>query len=217
MVALDSGEPAEVWTPPTTAPDDYADQVFLWCGLSALLKIDQSPLLRAYAREALALALRRGWLEYTAEGHFVLGRDSYEAGRLAEAERDLTTSYNMWQAMGAPKERGAGMIVAVLVEQGRLDDAEEMLISCGHRDSPADRLRPFPYLLYARGTWKAANGDDHSAAIDFHASGAAHDGRGQLGPLVPGREHAALSLQALGHVQEARELVADALRPPGLT
>ena len=98
-----------------------------------------------------------------------------------------------------------------LVERGELEQAAQLWTQSG-MDGDLPPLLPANYLLHSRGVLRLALGRAEEAARDVAESGRREEFAGVHNPaLWPWRSYLALSLHALGRLQDARTVVAEEL------
>ncbi|GAA4978806.1 LuxR family transcriptional regulator [Yinghuangia aomiensis] len=122
-------------------------------------------------------------------------------GELAEAEGAFREAGDTWQfagvSLGPPFL--ASFLAGALIEQGRLDEAVRVLDEVPHEQQTT-------YLMLdCRAQVDRLHGDHEHAAETARFAGRVGSGHGMDNPaLLPWRSECALSLQALGKVDEAR-------------
>ena len=134
-----------------------------------------------------------------------------QLGVLSEATDDAVAVGEVLGECGVsptspPAVRARAVLATLLVEQGELDRAGELVQDGDPFGDPAVRLESAELLL-ARGRHSAALGDHEAAAAEFCTCGRTVEGWGPVNPAVlPWRGLAALSLATLGDHDEAARL-----------
>jgi DNA-binding CsgD family transcriptional regulator len=150
------------------------------------------------ARLAVGLA-HRGWL-------------AFRRGDLAGAEGDVRNALAA-AALPAPalyRVLNGGILVGVLIEQGGLDEADELVRSLGD-DAEAPTLTA-AVLRHTRGRLRIAQLRLDEGVEDLLAVGALATRAGVTCPsFLPWRSEAGLALHALGRGDEARRLAEEEL------
>ncbi len=148
------------------------------------------------ASYALMLNLR-GWLKL-------------ERGDLAAAEADLRSALELTEELGGPAGFLGAMLALVLAEQGRLEEAERMLVDHG-MDGPVPEHQVFNLVLYGRARVRAAQGRRREALADALEVGRRYERLGIRRAVPAWRSLAALQLHAEGDAERARSLVEEEL------
>ena len=133
-------------------------------------------------------------------------------GELARAEADARMALDAAGVSIAPLPLPAtvGVLVEVLTEEGKLDEAERLIADRGFQGE-LPPLGPFNDLAFARGRLRLAQGRPADALADLTAAGAAAKALGIRAPgPFPWRPWAAYALQRLDRDDEARAMAAEA-------
>ncbi|MFF7946515.1 helix-turn-helix transcriptional regulator [Streptomyces griseorubiginosus] len=135
-------------------------------------------------------------------------------GDLAEATTDLRDALKTAMAVNVSMTRPTTLawLAEALAEQGRLDEADEVLGQLPAAD-PLKEVGPFYYSRYAQAVVLAHRGRYEEALAAVLEAGRRYGIYGRCNPAVlPWRSLAATVLRALGREQEARRHAADELR-----
>lgn len=150
---------------------------------------------------ALAFATEfRGWV-------------SLRRGALAEAEEDARTALELLTTMDIELGRAfaLGLLIEVLLEEGRVEEAERALRTSGVGDDIPPGLA-MNDLLEARGLLRLAQGKAGDGLEDLVEFGRRDELWGGANPLASRwRSRAALALAAVGDGEQARRLALDDL------
>jgi DNA-binding CsgD family transcriptional regulator len=137
-------------------------------------------------------------------------------GELLNAEAEAHAAYTIAAEHGWPG--GLPWLVAsmleVLVQRGRLEEAEQLLAEAGMLAPAAELTDPYTsnVLLAARGRLRAAQERPVAALADLRECGRRQQAWGELNPaLIAWRSPAAEVLWELGERDEARDLVLEEL------
>jgi len=141
-----------------------------------------------------------------AAAHLYRGMGWFLRGELAEAEHDLRESLQLQliTSFGTAEPVALGWLAEVLLDQGRLTEAETTLRQA-NIPTHLPRTGLLFYPLHAKARLLRARGDYGAAFATACAAGdrlADHGGRNPA--VVAWRSEAALSLHAMGHDAEAR-------------
>ena len=137
---------------------------------------------------------------------------NYLEARLPEGEADARSALEMAASIGFE----SGVLIArsvlalVLVEQGDLATARQVLSSCSSGDLEAPNA---DFGFFARGRLALDAGEWREAADSFIATGVSVRVDGLAYPgLLPWRSSAAVALRHLGELDRARELASEEVR-----
>jgi DNA-binding CsgD family transcriptional regulator len=134
----------------------------------------------------------------------------YEAGQLLLAEEALAiVEPTPFWALSLPNAYRAGFLAHVLLERGKIGDAEQLVAAVSVEELlPGHRIQP----LHGRGRVRLATGAAEQALADFIAAGEMAESVYIHNPAyIPWRSQAALALHQLGRTDEARALAAEEL------
>jgi DNA-binding CsgD family transcriptional regulator len=134
----------------------------------------------------------------------------YEAGELLLAEETLAiVEPTPFWALSLPGAYRAGFLAHVLLERGKIDEAEEVIDAVRVDELlPGHRIQP----LHGRGRVRLATGAADQALADFVAAGECAESVDIRNPAyIPWRSESALALRQLDRVDEARALARDEL------
>ena len=134
----------------------------------------------------------------------------YEAGELLLAEETLAiVEPTPFWALSLPRAYRAGFLAHILLERGRIDEAEEVVGAVSVDELlPGHRIQP----LHGRGRLRLATGAAEQALADFVAAGEAAESVDIRNPAyIPWRSQSALALRQLERIDEARVLARDEL------
>lgn len=167
----------------------------------------------AEAEQALAqmrdVASTRGSTKGLANALCWTSHVALRGGDVAAAEQAARAAIERMQAVGSavlmPYARA--FLSDALVERGELEQAAQLWARAGS-DGDVPPSLPASYLLHSRGVLRLASGRPDQAAVDLAESGRREQAAGVQNPaLWPWASYLALSLHALGRVQEARDVV----------
>ena len=158
---------------------------------------------------ALGQAGRRGSRQGFAHASFLRSMLAYRRGALRDAEADAQAALAIMVPSGllAAAAAATSVLIAVLLERGAVDEADDALSAIGllHGSIPAQT--PYNLLLSARGRLRLACGDIVGGLADLHECGRHNAQVGARNPLfVPWRIDAALAHRGRGELDLAREL-----------
>jgi tetratricopeptide (TPR) repeat protein len=156
----------------------------------------------------IASARRRGSVYDFASGCMLRAQARYLQGELGDAEADarLADELTREHRVTFARRYTQAWLVLILVERGRLAEAEDSLEKSGVAPTLA-------YLRHARGRLRLAQRRPAEALADFRDCGHRLDRRGIRHPgLIPWRCDLALAHHQLDRTDEARRLVSDAVR-----
>ncbi|MGH3567127.1 MAG: ATP-binding protein [Pseudonocardia sp.] len=191
-----------------TLARDVPDSSVLLPATMVLIATDHLEPVLAACEIAITSARRRGSTYDFASASVLRAQARYLQGALAEAEADarLADELTAEHQVTFARRYTQAWLVLTLVERGRLTEADESLEkSC---------VTPtLAYLLDARGRLRLAQGRPAEALADFRDCGRRLERRGMSHPgLMPWRANSGLALHQLGRVDEARQLVDDAVQ-----
>ncbi len=171
--------------------------------LMALICADRLDDAGAVVDEALASARLHGSEHAFSFACATRAALAYRRGALAEAEDDARIALEVTQRSGLllGSAFNTGVLIGVLIECGRLDDAEQCLDAVGFAEGPIPTPAPFSVLLSARGRLRLAAGDVVAGLADLEECGrrtAVFEAHNPL--LYPWRTHAALALRGRGEL-----------------
>ncbi len=173
---------------------------------TVLLSTERLDRMLATCESMLDGARRRGSTADFASASVLRAQTHYLLGRLYDAEADARTADDLAAEHDVPYARRytQAWLVQVLVERGRLDEADASLA----RSAVTADLA---HLLEARGRLRLARGRASQAWDDFAECGRRLDRRGVRHPgLVAWKPNAALALHHMGRDDEARRLAQEA-------
>jgi DNA-binding CsgD family transcriptional regulator len=134
----------------------------------------------------------------------------YEAGELLLAEETLAiVEPTPFWALSLPRAYRAGFLAHVLLERGKIDEAEEVVGAVSVDELlPGHRIQP----LHGRGRVRLATGAAEQALADFVTAGEFAESVDIRNPAyIPWRSQSALALRQLERIDEARALARDEL------
>ncbi len=173
---------------------------------TVLLSTERLDRMLATCESMLDGARRRGSTADFASASVLRAQTHYLLGRLDDAEADARTADDLAAEHDVPYARRytQAWLVQVLVERGRLDEADASLA----RSAVTTDLA---HLLDARGRLRLAQGRAAEAWEDFTECGRRLDRRGVRHPgLMPWKPNAALALHHMGHDDDALRLAGEA-------
>jgi DNA-binding CsgD family transcriptional regulator len=155
-----------------------------------------------------------GWLVHLTFTYGHRGHVRLRQGALLDAEADAKTGWELAGQLGPtypPWWYAFANLVQVLVARGSVDEAQELVDATGVGDASPNAVI-FPHPRVVRGELYAARGDHEHAVAELMDAGTVMEECGYLNPAWnPWRIHVTPSLAALGRVDEARELIAQAV------
>jgi DNA-binding NarL/FixJ family response regulator len=163
---------------------------------------------------AIAQGHKRGSARSLAPAYAFRGWAWLSRGQLAEAEADTLASAALVEqhAIEAGRFFAAGFLAETLLEQGRLDQAQDVLVETRASNSPP-MVGAVYFFLQARARLLRLRGHHEAALKAALASGARFAEHGGLNPaIIDWRSEAALSLHALARNAEAMDLAEEELR-----
>jgi DNA-binding CsgD family transcriptional regulator len=134
----------------------------------------------------------------------------YEAGELLLAEETLAiVEPTPFWALSLPRAYRAGFLAHVLLERGKIDEAEKVIGAVSVDELlPGHRIQP----LHGRGRLRLARGAAELALADFVAAGEFSESVHIRNPAyIPWRSQSSLALRQLERIDEARALARDEL------
>ncbi len=193
--------------------DELADSASICDAISVPIYAERFDLAARYCAAALAGARARGRVADVVLALTWSAVLAHRRGRIASAEAQareaLATAELGSFATGTAMFNAAGLSVC-LIEQGKLDEAQEVLDTAGSRGAVPESIMGI-YLLLAQGGLLLARGNAEAAVpvlreVDNRA-------RGWLDRtlLLPYRSLLALARAQLGEAEEARRLAAEEL------
>jgi DNA-binding NarL/FixJ family response regulator len=173
--------------------------------VTVLIALDRVEPARAALDRAIGSALHRGTLLQHGEATTFRAILHLRLGRIADSEADARIGHERAAALEARSARRypTAVLIRCLVERGELVEAADLLAGCD--------LPPGSVLLEARAHLRAAQRRPADALADFVAAGARARRHLDHPGNIEWRPDAALALRELGRLDEARELVAEAL------
>jgi hypothetical protein len=197
--------------PMPLAPPDGADDLVRFLR-SCAQRADADELISAYEGCGIAVAAATRWNspDALAAAYSLRSSVGRRLGALTEAGIDARTATDLLRAAGAapgsePVVLAVARRVAVLVDCGDLEDADDVLVDAELAEGDA-----LLALRYVRGRLHAAAGRPGEAVADLFHCGAQLAARGADRPAVlPWRSAAATALAATGAVESASRLAAD--------
>jgi DNA-binding CsgD family transcriptional regulator/tetratricopeptide (TPR) repeat protein len=133
-------------------------------------------------------------------------------GELIEAEREGREALDACEAWGLTLAAGylTGYLAGVLIEQGKLEAANDVLARGGFEDD--SKTANAHWFLDSRVRFRLASGEPRLGLEEALALGRTVEATGGRNPaFVPWRSHAALACLRLGEAAEARRLAAEEL------
>ncbi|HEU5279794.1 MAG TPA: AAA family ATPase [Gaiellaceae bacterium] len=162
--------------------------------------------------EALTDAHRSGSVFAYAAAKIFRSQALLYRGELTEAERDGREALDACETWGLALAAGylTGFLTCALIEQGKLDEAAELLARGGFEDD-AETAHAH-WFVDSRVRLRLARGDPRRALEDALAAGRSFEAVGGRNPaFLPWRSQAALALLQLGDRDEARPLAQEEL------
>lgn len=179
--------------------------------LFALINADELEHVEQLSRAVQRLAERSGSLHIAAVALLVRGAIGQVRGDLDEAGELLASALDLFTEWGAAGDGDDVLVcltrlVNVLVDQGELDRAHQLLDSRGLLGSRPDHIRD-NFVLFARGRFRMASGDPASALEDLLECGRRLEIWQMDNPaILPWRSEAALACVATGQWERAQQL-----------
>ncbi len=204
VIELAASCPPPPWEPTTISPTlGLGIKVLAWCGAWDLG--------RDMGRRFLDWAREGGRPVATSYAMTFLADVDRQAGRLAEAEAEARTALDLAKEVSRDQNfaiAAAGALLAVLVERGDLDEAEQLTREVEFPWSVVGHaITPWP--LEVRGYLRLAQGALGTGVQDLLDFGAELEGAyGLSSPVVAWRQEAVPALAALDRTAEAKELIA---------
>jgi DNA-binding CsgD family transcriptional regulator/tetratricopeptide (TPR) repeat protein len=194
--------------------DERADHSSVCDAISVPIFAERFDLAGRYIAAALAEARARGRVPEVVLALTWGAVLAYRRGRIASAEaqaREAVATAELGAFATGTIMFNASCLSACLVEQGNLDEAQEVLDRAGSRGAVPHNVMGI-YLLLAQGGVLLAGG---SAEAALHVLGEvaerARDWMDRTAVLLPYRSLLALTLAQLGEIEEARKLAAEEL------
>ena len=193
--------------------DERTDHGSVCDAISVPVFTERSDLAARYCAAALAEARARGRVAEVvlalAWGAFL----AYRRGRIASAEaqaREALATAELGTFATGTVMFNAACLSACLVEQGKLEEAQEALDNAGSRGAVPENVMGL-YLLLAQGGVLLAGGNAEAAVSVLRA--VTDRARGWMDQtfLSPHRSLLAFGLAQLGEVEDARQLAAEEL------
>jgi DNA-binding CsgD family transcriptional regulator len=175
-----------------------------------LVYADRLDALERVASDALAAARAAGSVGTFVFATALLGEVAFNRGELAEAEAQATAGYELADANEIRRPPLLALLIHVLLEQGRHDDAERMLIE-GKATGELPEVSYYNLLLYARGLLRLARGAADEGLADLLDLGRRYERFGIQRPIPSWRSSAAIALAARGERVQALRLARDEL------
>jgi DNA-binding CsgD family transcriptional regulator len=164
-----------------------------------------------YMERAMARDRDRMAIGALRSGLGVRGRVAMMRGDVLAAETDVRALLDLAEEGELGPPGLLDLLIGVLVERGRLEEAEEELRRSGFAGE-LPRFAPLNSLLYARGRLLIAAGRPDAGLAELLRCGERCDATGPSNPaIVPWRSEAALVLLELGRPEEALELAREEL------
>jgi DNA-binding CsgD family transcriptional regulator len=194
--------------------DEGTDQANLCDAISVPIFAERFDLAARYVATGLTDARARGRVPEVvlalAWGAFL----AFRRGRIASAEaqaREAVATGELGTFATGTVMFTAATLSACLVEQGKLDEAQEVLDGAGSRGSVPENIMGI-YLLLAQGGVLLARGNpDAAVSVLREVAKRARGWIDQSSVILPYRSPLALGLAQLGEVEEARRLAAEEL------
>jgi DNA-binding CsgD family transcriptional regulator len=189
--------------------EEGPDAPMVWTAGFALLYAHQLADARALADAWVIESGRRGSLRAYSLACSLRTRASHWSGDLADAEADARAFIE-----GMPEALGLGpsFLADILLDQGRLEEAEAALALADRAEAEVEWSFFYPTLLLSRGTLLVHAGSVARGCDSLLAAGAA---AAEWGVSTPGafqwRPVAAEALDSLGEQQHARRLIEEEL------
>ncbi|MDT5034385.1 MAG: hypothetical protein QOC94_4556 [Actinoplanes sp.] len=176
------------------------------------VRADADDLASAYAGCDMAVAAATGWDSPAAlaAAHSLRSSVGRRLGELPTAGRDGRTASDLLRAAGAAPGADAVVLavarrVAVLVDRGELEDADDLLADAGLASGDATLA-----VRYVRGRLHAASGRPGEALTDlFHCGQQLATRNADRPTVLPWRSAAASALATTGATESAARLVGD--------
>lgn len=192
--------------------DERTDQASICDGISVPIFAERSDLAARYVAMALADARARGRVAEVvltlAWGAFL----AFRRGRIASAEaqsREAVATAELGAFATGTVMFTAACLSACLIEQGKLDEAQEVLDAAGSRGVVPKNIMGV-YLRMAQGGLHLAEGNpDAAVSVLREVAECARGWLDRSSVLLPYRSLLALGLAQLGDVEEARRLAAE--------
>lgn len=194
--------------------DERTDQASICDGISVPIYAERFDLAARYCVAALADARARGRVAEVVLtltwGAFLAFRRGRIASAEAQAREALATAELGSFATGTAMFNAAGLS-ACLTEQGKLEEAREVLDGAGSRNAVPKNIMGI-YLLMAKGGLHLTEGNpDASVSVLREVAECARGWMDRGSVLLPYRSVLALGLAQLDDVEEARRLAAEEL------
>ncbi|MDH6465601.1 DNA-binding SARP family transcriptional activator [Micromonospora sp. A200] len=196
-------------------PGCYDEVVPYWAAVVSLTRAEHLDAAPAFCADADRKARGLGWRLNEALAAAVRGRVCHLTGYLVDAEQYARRAFSLMAEIGADPDRSwvlhGSMLVYVLIERGRLDEAEALLGRGGFAPGANGSTWPLE-LLAARGLLRLTRDDLRGALADLHEYGRGLESVGvRSAGYEPWRAWAALAHHRLGEAAEARWLAAEQL------
>jgi ATP/maltotriose-dependent transcriptional regulator MalT len=140
----------------------------------------------------------------------LLGQVAFYRGELREAEAQASGGYELAGVNEIRRPPLLAQLIHVLLEQGRHDDAEQLLAE-GRATGELPEVSYYNLLLYARGLLRLAQGRADDGLADLLDLGRRYERFGIRRPLPAWRSSAAVALAARGERDEALRLAREEL------
>ena len=193
--------------------EQTADAPAFYTAVHILIDAERFELVDAALEQALDDARSRGSVLGFAIASTQRSSAAYLRGAIREADAEVVAALEAarqagWE-VGLPMTLSAQ--IDVLVEQGRLDEAETVLAEAGFLGEIPELLA-FDWLLYSRGRFRLATGDVDGGVEDLLRQAERQTRTGTLPIRMNWRTLVAPALAATGRTEQARELAEEELR-----
>jgi DNA-binding CsgD family transcriptional regulator len=175
-----------------------------------LLYADRLDTLERVASDALAAARATGSVGGFVLATALLASLAFNRGELRETEAQASAGYELAETNEVRRPPLLALRIHVLLEQGRHDDAERLLVDGGATDVLPE-VSYYNLLLYARGRLRLAQGSSDDGLADLLDLGRRYERFGIRRPIPAWRSSAAIALAASGERKEALRLAEEEL------
>ena len=175
-----------------------------------LLYADRLDALEGIASEALATARAAGSIGTFVFATALLAELAFYRGDLPEAEAHATAGYELADVNEIRRPPLLALLIQVLLEQGRHDDAEQLVVD-GGATGELPEVSYYNLLLYARGLLRLVRGPADDGLADLLELGRRYERFRIRRPIPAWRSAAAIALAARGERTDALRLVQEEL------
>jgi len=206
-------EPALQALEASFSADAGAEVVVHGSAITVLVRLDALEEAEAGAAVALERSRAVGSRVGVSQALYLQGLACRSRGELAEAAAHVEAAIGVVEQYRPMLARalGVALLVDVLSEQGRLEEAGDQL---ARRDllGQLPQQAMFGMLLESRGRWRSMAGDPEGALPDLTEAGERHSRWGSISPAFTAwRSACALARSALGEREQAARLVGEEL------